>query len=446
MTNIKKTIQSIIKEIDDVNNQPIKPAVGLPSFISTDGGNTLLLNQSIDKMITEVADYYFDQQNEIKTKYTINEWRTEIRRKVGRCYEVTDSNDSLEQRGHIFKQKIESAKNESISRQNIYFLSFGCSQFRKPLNSEFSIGPVTFFPLNSWLNYAFENGLIEETEHNELKKISFGSESTLDKEAREQLQNPIIFDVLRDAQMMCTVKTEGLAPELARKRSLVAARLAQTSISLLWLRPSRILGSMRVAGEHSTFVRDMLMSTPNARLGYHSELVGIVGMNSVDYDNITKIPSYDKELFNLSGQMIACWTSNTAYSQASELLRGLSQALFFFWSGCNDDELMSIVKFTASLEALSPNQNSNAVLNLLKSRLNLKKEDPVTPNENLRQIVNLIYSQARSRTLHGTNKKLLYDWSIVQTYSEVITRNCIVSSMKFLIKNPTATKLECLSN
>ena len=443
MTNIKKTIQSIIKEIDEVNIQPVKPNLESPSFISTDGGNTLLLNQSINKKITEVADYYFNQQNEIKTKYTINEWRTEIRRMVGRCYEVTDSNDSLEQRRHTFKQEIENAKNESISRQNNYFLSFGCLLFREPLNSEFSIGPVTFLPSNSWLNCAFENGLIEETEYKNLKKFVFGSESTSDKEAREQLQDPIIFDMFRDTQMMCTVKTEGLAPELARKRSLIAARLAQTSITLLWLKPSRILGSMRVAGEHSTFMRDMIMSTPNARLGYHSELVGL---NVVNCDDITKISSYDKQLFDLSGQMIACWTSNTEYSQASELLRGLSQALFFFWSGCNDDELMSIVKFTASLEALSPEQNCKAVLKLTKSRLNLEGEDPVTPNKNLKQIVKQMYNQARSRTLHGTNEKLLHDWSIVQAYSEVITRNCIVSSMKFLIKNPTATNLECLSN
>lgn len=33
----------------------------LPSFISTGYGVTLLLNQSIDKKITELADYYFHQ-------------------------------------------------------------------------------------------------------------------------------------------------------------------------------------------------------------------------------------------------------------------------------------------------------------------------------------------------------------------------------------------------
>ena len=441
MSKIEKTIQSIIEEIDSVNNEPMKPMMELRSMISTDSGKVLFLNQSIDKKIIEVADYYFDQQ--IKTNYTINEWRTEIRRKVGHCYGASDSHDSLEQRGEIFKQKIESVKNESISRQKFFSLSFGCSLFREPLNSEFTIGPVTFTPFHNWLNYALKNGLIEEAEHKNLMNVVLGSESTLDKEAREQLKNLMVFDVIRDAQMMCTVRTEGLAYELSRKRSLIAARLALTSIALLWRRPSRILENMCVAGEHSKFMRHMFISTPNASLSPASEWVGA---SSIICEDITKIESYDEQLFDLFGQMITCWTSDTQNSRASELLRGLSQALYFFWSGCNDDELMSIVKFTASLEALSPKQNSSAVLDLLKSRLNLKEEDPVTKNKNLKQIVDLVYSQARSRTLHGTNTKLLHDWSIVQACAEELTRDCIVSSMKFLIKNPTATKLKCLSS
>ena len=443
MSKIEETIQSIIEKIDSVNNEPMKPMVELPSMISTDSGKELFLSQSIDKKIIEVADYYFDQQNEIKTNYTKNEWRTEIRRKVGHCYEATDSNNSLEQRGKIFKQKIESAKNESISRQKFFVLSFGCSLFREPLNSEFTIGPVTFSPFHYWLDYALKNGLLEEAEHKKFMNVVLGSESTIDKDARKQLKNLMVFDVIRDAHMMCTVRTEGLAYELARKRSLIAARLALTSIALLWRRPSRILENMCVAGEHSKFMRNMFISSPNARLTHASEWVGA---SSIICEDITKIESYDEQLFDLFGQMITCWTSNTQYSQAPELLCGHSQSLFFFWSGCNDDELMSIVKFTASLEALSPNQTFSAVLILLKSRLNLKEEDLVAPNQNLRQLVEQIYKEARSRTLHGTNTDLLHDWSVVQAYAEQITRNCIVSSMRFVIKNPTATKLECLLN
>lgn len=448
MIKIKETIQSIIGEIDDVNNQPIIPKlreepVELPNFISTSDGNTLLLNKSISKKITELADYYFDQQIAIKIKYTRKEWRVAIRNMVGDCYKSTDPNDSLEQRGHLFKQQINSAKDENISRQDIYSLSFGCSLFVKPLNSNFTIGPVTFLPLKNWLDYASENRLIEEADHHSLIDFVSGNESTLDQELREQLHNPRVFDILNDSQILCTVKTEGLAPELARKRSLIAARLAQTSIALLWFQPSRILGGMHVTGEHWKKSRRLLLSTPNAYLGFHSELVRI---NYVDCEDITKISSYDKQLFDVAGQMIACWTSNADYSKASELLRGLSQALYFFWSGCNDDELMSIVKFVATMEALSPKQNSNAVLNLLKSRLNLKEEDPITQNQNLKEMVKLIYSQARSRTLHGTNTKLLHDWSIVQANAEVITRTCLVSSMNFLINNPTATELGCLSD
>ena len=172
------------------------------------------------------------------------------------------------------------------------------------------------------------------------------------------------------------------------------------------------------------------------------ELVGF-GVNATS--EFTKI--YDKswQLLELAGQMIVCWTSTREFNQASKLLRALSQALFFFWSGCTDDEdLMSIVKFTACLEALSPDQNENGVVNLLKCRLGMKESDFVTKDKTLKQLVKKMYKNARSRTLHGTNHNLMRDWSIVKIHSEMVTRQCLVSSMIYLVENPNEQDRSCL--
>ena len=102
---------------------------------------------------------------------------------------------------------------------------------------------------------------------------------------------------------------------------------------------------------------------------------------------------------------------------------------------------MSIVKFTASLEVLAKRKNSSGILELLKARFNMGEDDLITPDKTLKKMVELIYNRARSRTLHGTNIKILHDWSSVETSAEIITRNCIVSSMYFLLKNPDAREL-----
>ena len=446
MTAIKKIIQCIVGEIEEVNKPPYLEKFNnapnkIPGFISTGEGGSLLVNQTIETNIRKVADWYSNQRPELKGKCTKKEWHAATRAIVGRSYKEISPNDSLEQRGRHFKQLVESKINEYLSRHNTYFQSFGCSLFRQPLDSEYTIGPVTFYPVQIWLNKALNDQLINNTEYQRLSSVSFGENSDSANESLEEFREQSIYDMLNGSQQVCTVETEGLAPELARERSLVAARLAQTSIALHRLQPSEVLEGMRLTGDGGTQNIVTITSTPEAGLGWHSE---IVGLNFFECNNIASFVGDRRSFYDLAGRMIACWTSSTEYSRASDMLRGLSQALYFFGGGCKDDDkLMSIVKFTASLEALAKRKNSSGILELLKARFNMSEDDLITPDKTLKQMVDLIYNRARSRTLHGTNADLLHDWSSVETTAEIITRNCIVNSMYFLMENPDARELSC---
>ena len=446
MTGIKKIIQCIIREIEDVNKPPYLENFNdapnnIPGLILTGDGGSLFVNRTIETNITKVADCYSNQQPELKEKCTTKEWRAAIRATVGRSYKKINPNDSLEQRGLHFKQLIESEIDEYFSRHGVYFLSFGCSLFRNPLDSEFTIGPVTFFPVQIWLNKALNDQLINNTEHQRLTVVLLGENPDSAKDSLEGSTERPIYEMLNGSQLVCTVNTEGLAPELAQERSLVAARLAQTSISLHWLQPSKVLEGMRLTGDRGTQKIATITSTPEAGLGFHQK---IVGLNLVECNNIANFVGDRRSFYDLAGRMIACWTNSTEYSQASDLLRGLSQALYFFWGGCKDDDkLMSIVKFTASLEALAKRPKFAGVMELLKARFNMSEDYLITPDKTLKEMVDLIYRHARSKTLHGANAEILHDWSFVKTNAEIITRHCIVSSMYFLMENPDARELSC---
>ena len=447
MTGIKKIIQCIIREIEDVNKPPYLEKFNdapnnIPGLILTGEGGSLFVNRTIETNITKVADWCSNQRPELKEKCTTKEWRAAIRATVGRSYKKINPNDSLEQRGHHFKQLIESEIDEYFSRHGIYFLSFGCSLFRNPLDSEFTIGPVTFFAVRMWLNKALNDQLINNTEHQRLTVVLFGENPDSAKDSLEGSTVRPIYEMLNGSQLVCTVKTEGLAPELAQERSLVAARLAQTSIALHWLQPSKVLEGMRLTGDRGTQKIATITSTPEAGLGFHQKLVGL---NLVECNSIANFVGNRRSFYDLAGRMIECWTNSTEYSQASGLLRGLSQALYFFWGGCKDDDkLMSIVKFTASLEALAKPPKFSGILALLKARFKMSEDDFITPDKTLKKTIKLIYSHARSQTLHGTNTEILHDWSSAKTNAEIITRHCIVNSMEFLLDNPDARELSCL--
>ena len=203
----------------------------------------------------------------------------------------------------------------------------------------------------------------------------------------DSMQEESILDVLKQAQMVCTVTTDGLAPEVAQKRSIIAAQLALTSISLLWEIPSRVLNGLRLTVDYAPRIIQTIPFTPGSRMIGGRRLVGIPHGPKMTEDNWSYITNDAQGFFDLAGKMIACWTSTTAYNNALPILRCLSQALYFFWDACQDEnDLMSIVKFTAALESLVPGKKANGVRKLANARLGIKDNEFITSNKTLRAV------------------------------------------------------------
>ncbi len=169
------------------------------------------------------------------------------------------------------------------------------------------------------------------------------------------------------------------------------------------------------------------------------QLVGIPHGPSMPEDWDTLVAK-ERSFFDVAGKMIACWTD--ANTQASDLLRNMAAALWFMWDGCRDEnDLMAIVKFTGALESLSQGAGgkSGGIIRLATARFGFKPDDKIVGEKTLKQVVELIYSDGRSRTLHGSNPFLHHDWSDVRSLAENFTHHCLVACMDWFEQNPTAT-------
>ena len=62
------------------------------------------------------------------------------------------------------------------------------------------------------------------------------------------------------------VTIDGLAPEVVQKRSIIAARLVLTSISLLWEIPSRVLNGLRLTVARSPSIIQTILFTSGSRM------------------------------------------------------------------------------------------------------------------------------------------------------------------------------------
>jgi hypothetical protein len=69
-------------------------------------------------------------------------------------------------------------------------------------------------------------------------------------------------------------------------------------------------------------------------------------------------------------------------------------------------------------------QKAGGIRKVINARLGIKDGDTVWDGATFRQVIDEIYSDGRSRTIHGTNDKLGYDWSVTRMLSEYFARLC----------------------
>ena len=449
MSDIQRSFRKIIEELKDLAAHPMRMhAEETPRFtgcIDTQQSGSIGVNEIIDGEIDNVADWLLEQKPKARAAHGRKEWRATVRRAFGPAIVQINDHESLDDCAHELKLLVEKEVKKRIAGYGDRGTALGCWLFSEPLHEPFTVGPVMFEPKSTWLDRALETGDISRITHRRLGRALSGQSVKPRKASMDEAQEDQILAVLEKASMVCTVTTHGLAPEVGQKRSILAARLALTSIALLGSHPSRVLDHMWISTDAGPRVIRTIPVTPGRRMVGGFRWSGMPGGFPMKASEWEKVLQDQCAFFELAGKMIACWTSTKANDQASDLLRGLSQSLFFFEKACREEsDLVSIAEFITALESLTGGRQSSGILDLLKARLGIEDNTEVKQGKTLKQVVNRIYSKARSRTLHGTNDQLLHDWSTTREMAESMARHGLVSCMEWAENNPTATKLKDL--
>ena len=451
MSDIQRSFRKIIEELRDLAVHPMrihteeKPR--FTGWIDTGQGGSIAVNEIIDGEIDNVAAWMLEQNPKARVTHSRKEWRDTVRRAFGPALVQINDQESLDDCGHELKSLLEAEVQKRIAGYGDRGTALGCWLFSESLDDSFTIGPVMFESKSAWLDRALATGHISPITHRRLGRAFSGQSVRPRKGSMDKVQEESILRVLEKAPMVCTVTTHGLAPEVGQKRSILAARLALTSIALLWGHPSRVLDHLRISTDAGPRIIRTIPVARGRRMvgGFRWSQIPVgFPMTAGEWKNILQ---EKRAFFDLAGKMIACWTSTKADDPVSDLLRGLYQSLFFFGKACREEsDLMAIAEFITALESLTGGRQLSGILNLLKARLRMEDDTKVWQGETLKQVVNRIYSKARSRTLHGTNDQLLHDWSTTREMAESMARHGLVSCMEWAENNLTATELRDLTN
>ena len=431
MSNIDKTLEEIIRR--KTSDQPnMSDAQIFREMISTDRDEFAFGKQPIKRQIISVADQIYERCVNAQKTHNRNDFRAVVENKIRQF--LSSQFESL-------KCPVDEARRlkkfirDEIEKHTVGYgdakTAYGCWLISPPPNHLIRIGPVCFEDKHSWLNRLYQHGEISETTHSRLSRTFSGERLEPRGTSRDQHYEETIRRQISNAPMVCEVMTHGLATELVYKRSMIAANLALTSISLIFKNPSIIREHFRTTLDGDPLFNYNFLIKPGSQ-----KLVGWQWTRQHRAYHITPKmweAAYENagSFLKIAGEMISCWCSVVDYEEASLLLRSLSQSLFFFWKACREDnDLLSIIELVAALEALAKGQKKEGILKLIEARINLSRDQEFVKSKSLKNFIENVYSVARSGTLHGTNDKILLDWSETRETTEALARECLVACME----------------
>src|SRR5262249_47340392 len=149
------------------------------------------------------------------------------------------------------------------------------------------------------------------------------------------------------------VATDGFANEAGTEKALTAARLALTSISLLWQESSKALDGFNLTYDRSLHRKKALSFVAGQRILSGSRLSHFPHGPYLRAGVWERMFAKQADHFKITAEILEYFLSITGSVARPKLMNTLGQALLWFHEGCRDTVgLMAIVKFSASMDAL----------------------------------------------------------------------------------------------
>ena len=394
-----------------------------------------------------VAEQMMVADLSLAPKVTRDEWRKLVRQAFGPALVMIDLTADPEENAKLVLAEVETQLKKCIEGYGVCEFAFGCTLFGSAAIKPFSIGPVHFESRSDWLDRKRRDGAISaETQHH-IKQAWSGEHKRERTLSNESIIDHII-DTIGKCPFVCSVTTNGLAQEAGRDKALTAARLAITTIALLWDNPSKVLNGMNLIFDRKIHSQNTLIFAEGGNLCLNSRLSHKPCGPMVREGEWEDAFANFRDHFCVVGEVLDYMldTTETA-TKRPKMMNTLAQALLWFHEGCRETvTLMAIVKFSAALDALACGQKSGGIRRLINARLNIQDSQPIRPNgPTLKQAVEEIYSDGRSRTIHGTSDKLGHDWNGTKDLAEQFACLCLYHCINWVAQNPSSDDPKQLS-
>jgi hypothetical protein len=444
MATLQGRIEDIIKELTRLQTMPARyrdkdDNFGLPRMIATGNGGSLVVSRTIDQTIAAVADQLMASDATLAPKFTRAEWRASVRRVFGPALDRIDLGEPPPKNAAAVLADIRGTLAEHVSSYGVCEFVFGCTLFGSSNIRPFTIGPVRFESRVDWLGRKHSEGAVTAISRRRIERRWFGQRLGKRKRSHDSSDEADILDTVSDCAFVCSINTEGLGTEAGREKALIVARLATAAVALLWQTPSKALSGLNLLFDRSPHRQKVAMFIPTKGMlasSYRSHTPHGPWLKAGEWERLFKERS---DHFSIVGEVLDYVVSPSGKVARPKMMNTLAHALLWFHEGCRETVApIAIVKLSAALDALACGRGSSGIRRLISARLGIQQGQAIRPDgPTMKQVVEEIYSEGRSRTIHGNNCRMGHDWTETRGLAEEFGRLCLIMCFDWAAANPS---------
>lgn len=447
LDQLYETVVCELKVLQESNGAKsyVNSTLGFPQFLSVYGNRTIEINDKMSDAIRSIARHFWKANPSLKSTIKKPEWETRARRLFGKPLSRLDLSLSNQELASTLKTDISLKMIEMASVQPLELEHvFATTWLDTPNFRCFDLGPVKIETRQLWLNRMLGVGSID--------KVAFRRVSSKWKGNKLNDRNPsaslhsegAAIDIVGKSPFVISVSTKNCSGDISYQRARRAAHLLMMSIALFWELPSKTLLGLNLKVELGPTRRIQSIILENRMMSNSYSMVIRPTGPRLEFSDWEKMLEDNKGYFALFSD-IANTVADPKYNCSnSSLVVILALALNWFYEACSsDDELMAITHFASCLDTLGMTSGSGGIFQMIENQLGWKKTDTISVDgDTIKQIVNNIYSDGRSRFLHGTTNEQFDDWSETRTFAEVISRHCLNACLDALQKDRSITSFK----
>lgn len=441
MPSVVEVTKDLITELVRVQAPgvlPEKSGMMFPGQIAVGDNRFIVTSSELERLITLAAQELRQEDPALARTHTVKEWAWQVRSAFGPALMLIDLDDDREESTRTVLAAVRSRMRETSPATDEREYAFGCTLFGSADIPGFEIGPVRFEPREEWLSRKVVSKDVTKLTARRVRLIWAGKKPAKRKSTIDAMRERDVLDGVGTCPFVASVHTKGLAPEASRLKAQVAAHMAMAVIALRWNTPSRTLAGFHLLNDAGVRHQRSLVFMPGRQTLAGAHMVGLPHGPTISKADWEKQLGDNADDFAVMGEAIAYYISAGRNGPRPRMLNQLAQALLWFHEACRDEvDLMSVVKFSACLDALASGGKARGIQELIGARLRIKPDDTIRKDgPTLRTAIKEIYSDGRSRTIHGTNDELGHDWSSTRQLAEQFARLCLIQCVEWMVDNP----------